>query len=135
MEDIYCIVTGQLPKPDELDLLDEMDDDCPTGWTKVSVLKKTENPEYSQIVAIMDAEIAEGLKVMATLTDGEEPISTTDLEQAKSVISLQVKAKWSSLLQTIQQFNFDEKIVYISDSNISEVTQKISEIETTLELK
>ena len=134
MDDIYCIVTGQLPKAEELDILDEMDD-CPTNWTKISVLKKEINPEYAQIVSIMDAEINEGLKVMATLNQGEEELSTTDLAQARSVIALQVRAKWSSLLQTISQFNFDEKVVYISDSEISEVNQKLKEIETTLEIK
>ena len=134
MDDIYCIVTGKLPEAEELDMLDEMDD-CPTNWTKISVLKKVLNPEYSQIQSIMDAEINEGLKVMATLNDGEEELSTTDLEQAKSVIALQVRAKWSSLLSTIPQFNFDEKVVYISDSKISEVNEKIKEIETTLEIK
>ena len=39
MDDIYCIVTGKLPEAEELDMLDEVDD-CPTNWTKISVLKK-----------------------------------------------------------------------------------------------
>lgn len=131
MTDIYCCLTGRTPPENSIDFTEE-DEEIPTGWIKVEITKKIPNPEYSNIITVMEGEVQGAI---AQLKATAEEISESDLAEVTSVLGIQAKAKFAPLLSMTPRYLYEEHDAYISNSEVAEAVSKREEILKVLDIK
>ena len=132
MNEIYCVLTGHTPPDDLLD--DESDDDIPLGWIKIEVTKKSENPDYQNIITVMNSEVEAALAQIKG-ANPEIEMSEDDIGELKSVLEIQSKAKFASLLSITPKYVYQEEEAYFSNTDIQEAIDNKKEVLKLLDIK
>jgi len=103
-EEFYCVLSGVTPRSvgaDEGDELGEM----PSGWIKLTVQRRYENPQWVLIQQIKATSVDQMLS----------QIPEEQQEDMREVIQLQVDAVYCGLEDRVGQYITDEEVRYIAD--------------------
>ena len=133
MNDIYCVLTGHTPPENLMDDDSEMDE-IPVGWIKIEVTKKTENPDYQNILTVMNSEVEAALAQIK----GAKPeleMSDDDLSELRSVLEIQSKAKFAAIMSITSKYIYQEEDAYFSNTDIQEALESKKEVFKLLDIK
>jgi hypothetical protein len=121
-EEFVCALSGVTALDEELP--DENDDDgIPTGWTRVTLERRTANPEWLELQGIKAGALQQMLEQVPEELRGK----------ATSIMALQVRATYAALETQIPRFSIDTQTVYFAPrTRNAEIAKAIDALYETL---